>query len=123
MLIKPSHILIIFMKHIWLTNISFSLYVSLPTLVVCNGSFLTRCAGFAPDLRRSCAGFASELCRICSGFASDLCRIWRGILTLALTLTPTSSIPRQSDEVVWKPNLYRATKLRVSFSPKATKSR
>ena len=48
----------------------------------------------APDLRRICAGFAPDLRRICAGFVPDLRRIWRGILTLALTLTPTSSIPR-----------------------------
>ena len=94
------------------------------TLVVRDGSNLSNCAGlasdlrrisvgFASDLRRICVGFVSDLCRICVGFAPDLCRIWRGILTLALTLTPTSSIPRQSDEVVWKPNICRATKLRV----------
>ena len=45
----------------------------------------------------------------CAGAVSNLCRIWRGILTLA----PTSSIPRQSDEVAMKHNLCRATKLRV----------
>ena len=39
--------------------------------------------------------------------------IWRRILTLALTLAPASSIPRQSDGIALKYNLWRATKLRV----------
>ena len=61
----------------------------------------------APDLRRISVGLAPDLRRISVGFV----RIWRGILTLTLTLTPTSLIPRQSDEVAMKHNLCRATKL------------
>ena len=61
-----------------------------------------------------------QLCRICGGSVADfvadlwriLCRIWRRILTLALTLAPASLIPRQSDEIALKYNLWRATKSR-----------
>ena len=69
------------------------------TLVVRDASNLGNCAG-------SVADFVAGLWRI-------LCRIWRRILTLALTLAPASSIPRQSDEIALKYNLRRATKLRV----------
>ena len=98
-----------------------------PTLVVCNGSFLTRCAGSVADLWRilwricggSVADFVAGLWRIlwqvCVGSASDLRRIWWGILTLALAKT-TSSIPRQSDEVAMKHNLCRATSLILTQS-------
>ena len=88
-------------------------------LVVRDASNVGNCAGSASDLRRIkrriCVGSASDQ-------ASDPRRIWWEILTLALAKT-TSSIPRQSDAVALKPNLCRATKLRVRFSPKATKSR
>ena len=88
----------------------FHKYKKMP--VVRDASNLGTCAGSASDLRRICVGFASDSRRICVGVSSDLRRIWWGILTLALAKT-TSSIPRQSDEVALKPNLCRATKLRV----------
>ena len=52
---------------------------------------------------------AGDLAGICGGTSVES---GGGVLTLTLAKT-TSSIPRQSDEVALKPNLCRATKLRV----------
>ena len=74
-------------------------------IVVRDGSNLGNCAGSVADFVED---FVAGLWRICVGFVPDFVSGLAGDPNPSYNpnLAPTSSIPRQSDEVALKPNLF-----------------